>query len=297
MITLAGTNTLVAVASAASAVTLTVFGTEITGNTEVSKVLYQNQIPASATTIYTAPVGAVTLIKSITAVNLKNSNTTFQLFVNGTTTNTAMSTATSLPPFTMANYDDMAWIIRGQEGQILTENFNQLREANYTAGCFAETFDRNYCTEVNVGALVSGRLTLQAIWLTAGQVINWISFYSATTAAGTPTNQLFGLYDSSRNLLATTSNDTTTAWGATTLKQLKLTSPYTVTTTGLYYVGVMVTATTVPTLKGPTALADTQLHGASPILNGASSTGLTTSLPNPAAAITVATTLIWGAVG
>lgn len=296
MITLAATNTLRAVAGSASAVTLTVFGTEITGITEVSKVLYQNQLPAATTSIYTAPGGAVTLIKSITAVNLKNVDTTFQLFVNGTTTNTAITTVITLPPFTAADYDDMGWVIRGYQGQILTETSASFQDANYSVA-FAETFDRNFCEEANLSALSTGRLSLQAIWLTAGEVINWISFHSATTAANAPTNQLFGLYDINRNLLATTANDTTGAWSTNSIKTLKLSSPYTVTTSGLYYLGIMVTATTaVPTLKGLTALTSTQLHGASPILGGTSSTGLTTSLPNPAAALTVATTQIWGCV-
>lgn len=296
MITLAATNTLRAVAGSASAITLTVYGTEVTGSTEVSKVLYQNQLPAATTSIYTVPGGAVTLIKSITAVNLKNVDTTFQLFVNGTTTNTAISSVMTLPPFTAAEYDDMGWVFRGPQGQILTETNSSLQEANYTIA-FAETFDRNFCTEANLSALTSGRLSLQAIWLTAGEVIKWISFHSASTAANAPTNQLFGLYDINRNLLATTANDTSAAWSANSIKTLKLASSYTVPTTGLYYIGIMVTATTaVPTLKGLTSLTDTQLHGASPILGGTSSTGLTTSLPNPAAAITVATSQIWGCV-
>jgi hypothetical protein len=158
------------------------------------------------------------------------------------------------------------------------------------SGCKAETFFRSLLDETNVSLLSTGRMSMQAIWLQAGTVISSITFYSATTAAGTPTNQLFGLYDGSRNLLATTTNDTTTAWAANTAKTLNLTAQYTIPSTGLYYLGIMVTATTVPTIKGMAAPSASQIHGAAPIINGTSSTGLTTALPNPAAAITVTTT-------
>jgi len=109
---------------------------------------------------------------------------------------------------------------------------------------------------------------------------------------------MFGLFDASRNLLAATADQTTTAWAATTLKTLAVTSPYTISTTGLYYLGIFMAATTVVTLKGGTARTGGQLAGTAPILNGTSaSTGLTTAMPNPAGAITQVTTApIWGCV-
>ena len=75
-----------------------------------------------------------------------------------------------------------------------------------------------------------------------------------------------------------------------------MTTPYTVPTTGLYYLGYFITATTVPTLKGGTAKTGGQLNGTAPILFGTSSTGLTTTLPNPAAAITAGTASFWACV-
>ncbi len=146
---------------------------------------------------------------------------------------------------------------------------------------------------------------LDAKWVKFGGASQtWDHFWQGTATAaiagliavGSATLGFAGLFDSSRNQLAVTSNDTTTAWAANTVKTLLVTTPYTVTTSGLYYVGIMVAATTVPTLKGPAALTATQVHGAAPIINGNSSSGLTTSLPNPAAAITVSTTQVWGAV-
>ena len=164
------------------------------------------------------------------------------------------------------------------------------------SGALAETFDRNLCDEVNTAVLSSGRLSGQAIWLEAGMTISSISFFSATTAAGTPTNQLFGLFDSSRNLLMSSVNDTTTAWAANSIKTLALTSTFTTIYSGLYYLGVMVTATTVPTLKGNTAKTGGQLQAAAPSMGGTSTTGLTTALPATAAAFGTVTTSFWGCV-
>ncbi len=121
-----------------------------------------------------------------------------------------------------------------------------------------------------------------------------VSGQTPTISVRVPVGQ--ALYNVNRNLLATTSNDTTTAWAANTVKTLNLTAAYTVPYTGFYYLGIMVAATTVPTIKGHTAFTATNVHGLAPITNGTSSTGLTTALPNPAAAITVATTSAYGYV-
>lgn len=174
---------------------------------------------------------------------------------------------------------------------------NQITESMYgPSGCLAETIQRNVCPEVNTSALTSGTLYMMAIYLKAGTLVSNISFFSATTAAGTPTNGFFALYDSSRNLLANCANFTTEAWAANTIKTKAMSTAYRVTVSGLYYLGIMITATTVPTLKGGTAKTGGQLAGTALILHGNSTTGLTTSLPNPAAAITGGTTNIWGCV-
>ena len=163
------------------------------------------------------------------------------------------------------------------------------------SGAVAETLPRNIAG-VNVAALTSGTLFLQMIYLRAGRRVANISFCSGTTAAGTPTNQFFALYDSSRNLLAQTANNTTTAWAANTVRTLAVTASYTVPTTGLYYIGIMVSATTPPSLAGVTAAANAALRAAVPIVAGNSTAGLTTSLPNPAAAITATVNSVWAAI-
>ncbi len=165
------------------------------------------------------------------------------------------------------------------------------------AGTLAETMPREICPEVNTAApTASGTLFMQAIYLTAGTLVTNITISSATTAAGTPTNGFFALYDSNRGLLAQSANQTTTAWPANTVRTLAMTTPYRVPTSGLYYIGLLVTATTVPTTKGGTAKLNGALAAFAPTLHGISSTGLTTALPNPAAAITGGLVSIYAAV-
>lgn len=162
-------------------------------------------------------------------------------------------------------------------------------------GCLAETIPRHMAT-TNTSALASGTLFMHAIYLVAGQLVSNITIISATTAANTPTNCFFALYDKSRGLLAQSANQTTTAWAANTARTLAMTSPYRVPKSGLYYIGIMVTASTVPTIHGGAAKANAIIANTPPVLHGASTTGLTTSLPNPAGAITGGTTSIYAAV-
>lgn len=163
-------------------------------------------------------------------------------------------------------------------------------------GTLAESIPRELCPEVNTTAPASGTLAMQAIYLKAGTLVSNITLASATTAANAPTNYFFALYDSNRNLLAQSANQTSSAWAANTVKTLAMSTPYRVPVSGLYYIGYFMTATTVPTLKGGTARTGGQLAGTAPIIYGSSSTGLTTALPNPAAAITSGTASIYAAV-
>lgn len=171
-----------------------------------------------------------------------------------------------------------------------------LNNRKCVTGALYETFDRDLCDEVISVVLATGRLSLQAIYLPAGTTINSISIWSASTAAGTPTNQLFGLYDINLNLLRSSVNDTTTAWAANSKKTLALTSAFTTTYSGLHYLGLMVTATTVPTLKGNTTKNGGQLNAALPTMGGSSTSGLTTALPATATAISGGTSSFWGCV-
>jgi hypothetical protein len=109
----------------------------------------------------------------------------------------------------------------------------------------------------------SGMLYLVPIWLPKGLVISNIAFASGSTAAVTPTNWWFTLHNSSKVALARTADQTTTAWAANTImtKAIAQTtagtaSSYTTTYAGLHYLGVMIKASTNPTLISEGSMPD-----------------------------------------
>jgi hypothetical protein len=162
-------------------------------------------------------------------------------------------------------------------------------------GAQFETFPRAMAPAVaGAGtALAAGVLTMCAVYLPKGTVVSNISAKSGTTAAVTPTNCWFGLYDSSRVQLATTADQTTTPWAASTLmtKPIAATaagaaSSFTTTYAGLHYIGVMMAAATPITILG--TVTANALTGLLPVLCGPSSVAQTAppAFPFTAAGIT-----------
>jgi hypothetical protein len=147
-------------------------------------------------------------------------------------------------------------------------------------GALRETFSRGTSPALNEALLLSGRLHMAAIDLPEGLPIASITFMSGTTAAVSPTNQWFALYDSSRALLRQTVDDLTTAWAANSEKTLALTAGFTTTYAGLHYLGLLVAAATVPTILA--LRSTTQVYALAPVLTGTSNSGLTDTAPNPA---------------
>lgn len=300
MIILAANGTLAGVASAASQVTCTLFGMELASGVETYKVLDQRQLAAAAATIYTATANGPTFIRSITVNNNDTVVRTFRLYSGGTAAVNAITPTFSLLPGGCAIYEDaLGWQFYNSAGQLLlATGMPNFGVDNWgITGSLGETMDRCLCPEVNTTIATTGQIFCQAIWLTAGTTVTNISFCSATTAAGTPTHYVFALYDYSRNLLASSADQTSTAWAANTVKTLAMGTPYLVPTTGLYYLMLSVVATTVPTIKGGTGKTGGQLGGTAPILQGLSSTTYSTgTAPASLGAITASTTNIWGCV-
>jgi hypothetical protein len=115
-------------------------------------------------------------------------------------------------------------------------------------GSLHETFDREICT--SAVTLVTGRMhCAYGIVLEAGVPISSITFHG-NGAANTPTNQFFAIVDASLNVLAKTVDDTTTAWGANAEKTLTITGGYTPSNDVAVYLGIVVVATTPPTVFG-----------------------------------------------
>lgn len=155
------------------------------------------------------------------------------------------------------------------------------------AGLLRANLRRSECGG-NLAALTTQVMTSVALYLEAGDVVTNLTFCSATTAAGTPTNWWFALYSTAATpaLLAQTADQTTTAWAANTAKTVALATPYTVPTTGVYYAAVHVKATTVPTLLG----ASLNVNASAAVVTGQKVLALTsgTSLTDTAPA-TIAT--------
>ncbi|MFI8104709.1 hypothetical protein [Streptomyces sp. NPDC086023] len=128
-------------------------------------------------------------------------------------------------------------------------------------------------------ALTTQVMTSVPIFLRAGDVVTNISFRSGATAADTPTNWWFALYDTASTpaLVGQTADQTTGAWAANTTKTVALASPYTVVKTGIHWVGIMVKATAVPTLLG--CVAAPAIVSGERNLSQSSGSSLTTTAP------------------
>lgn len=163
------------------------------------------------------------------------------------------------------------------------------------AGALGQTYARGVGAG-NQAMLSTGRLHMVGLSLPTGTTVANVAFMTATTAVSAPTNYWFGLFDLNRLCLRLTANQLTAAWAANTVKPLALTAPFVTTYTGLHYLGIMVAATTVPTLTGVASTA--QSNTIAPIAVGTSNTGMTTppGLPFTANALTGSANTPWGYV-
>lgn len=148
-------------------------------------------------------------------------------------------------------------------------------------GVIAETHNSaRFWSFTFFSGLTSGRLYLQGgLVIPAGKTISSIGVASGSTAAGVPLNQWFCLVRASDlAVLAQTVDDTNAAWAASTLKTLALQAPFTPSVDTPVYVGVLVVATTTPSLLGyvSAGISNVALSGAGPAAGGNSTNGLTT---------------------
>lgn len=136
-------------------------------------------------------------------------------------------------------------------GKITAVSNSQFTLNGSPTGPLRANLSRSECGG-NLAALTTQVMTSVALYLEAGDVVTNLTFCSATTAAGTPTNWWFALYSTAATpaLLAQTADQASAAWAANTAKTVALATPYTVPATGIYYAAVMVKATTPPTLLG-----------------------------------------------
>lgn len=302
MINLASTSDIVRIVTASAVTTIGVHASYVdldSSDDSVTPGRKNTGITGQTTTTVVTSPGNATTVRNVKLLTISNNHASSSCFI--TVQHYDGSNSVDLEAVTLLAQESLVFT---EEGEWYHYDATAAKYA-YSgpplpnlgiAGTLAETHPRELLTETNTTVAASGTLNMQAIYLKAGQLVSNISLCSATTAANAPTHYFFGLYDSARALLANSADATSGAWGANTVKTLAMGTPYRVPTSGLYYIGYFMTATTVPTLKGFTARTATQLANTAPILQGTSSTGLTTSMPGPAAAITVSTASFWAAV-
>lgn len=115
-------------------------------------------------------------------------------------------------------------------------------------GIAAHSFDRSLIS-ADLAALTTQVMLSVGVAVQAGEPVSSITFLSGATAAGTPTNWWFALYDPSGTLISQTADQLTAAWAADTAKTLSLPVPF-AGPAGIYYAAIMVKATTPPSLMG-----------------------------------------------
>lgn len=135
-----------------------------------------------------------------------------------------------------------------------------------------QTFHRANLPRIGLddeAVLATGVMSSMPLWLNAGDVVANLTFISGATAAVTPTNQWAALYSTAATpaLLSQSPDGTTGAWAADTAKTFTLGTAQKVTSSGIYWVALMVAAATPPSLVG--------CVGAKPVLTGEGNLGQT----------------------
>ncbi len=156
------------------------------------------------------------------------------------------------------------------------------------SGYKVASHDRLSSSLVDLGTtvLTSGTLRLVAMVLAPGLTITKLAFVSGATALSGGSNQWACLLDNTYKTLAISADATSGTWAANALKSFTMSSSYQIKTApGIYYAGLMVNATTPPSLIGTTDV-NSVVALLSAAVTGNSSSGLTTpvSLPSPASA-------------
>lgn len=146
----------------------------------------------------------------------------------------------------MADFTGVSWIDMLNGGAMIRESIPARAAAMSDLG----------------GSVLTTQVMLSAaVPCMAGDQISKIAMQSGATAAGTPTNWWFALYDPAGNLVAQTADQLTAGWAANAVKDLSLVSflvsgsaaqPVTLQSSGVYFAAVMVKATTTPSLVGAT---------------------------------------------
>jgi hypothetical protein len=171
----------------------------------------------------------------------------------------------------------------------LTQSGNPGLPARYS-------IDRWDITSDVAAALATGVMTAVGVPMRAGDVITNIAVKSGATALATATHWWFALFSNAAIpvLLAQTADQVAAAWAANTTKNLALATAQTILADGVYYVGIMVAAATVPSLPCdvlPLAGASAGVLSAEAILAQTSGSTLAATAPATIASPTTSVNL------
>lgn len=254
-------------------------------------------ITATSSDIVPSPASGVQRnVKNVTVNNVSGSVAELVTIRHTDGTNIAdLFSVTLLPNEKLVCTEKGEWLHYDTQGAEYSYNVPPIANLGIS-GTIAETHPRELINEANNSVGASGTLFFQAIYLTAGQLVSEITISSATTAASGASNLFFALYDVNRNLVAQSADQGAYVWNSNSTKTLAMTTPYRVPNSGLYYVGLLQVATTIATIKGNATRVNGILAAAIPPICGNTSTGLTTTLPNPAANISSSSTSMYAAV-
>lgn len=151
--------------------------------------------------------------------------------------------------------------------------------------------------------IVSGTVQMTALWLPGLQAgytepLTKLAFMTGNTAGATMTHWWLALCDlANARVLAVTADQTTAAIAANSLVPVNTTASFVPPYSGLYYLALMVAATTPPTLHSFASTSN--MNGLAPILCGTSSAGQTTApaLQSLLAAPTAGNNFFYGCAG
>lgn len=153
---------------------------------------------------------------------------------------------------------------------------NPPRGGAVTFNALYETANHNAVSQTVIQP-PTAELQMMSILLSAGQVVSTIGFCTGVTAGVAPAHWWANLLDKNRLQLAHSADQLTAALPASTWQALSLTAPFTALYSGLYYVGLMIAAATVPSVLSSQMQGQfvTGANVPSPGPGGRSSTGLT----------------------
>lgn len=134
-----------------------------------------------------------------------------------------------------------------QSGNAIDTGF--LFQGNTPSGVQVENFPYS-AISADTAIAATGVMLSVAVACQAGDVISNVTFKSGATAAGTPLNQIVALYDQDLALMAQSVDVTTQPWAANTAITFALATAQLCQTPGIYYVGLAIKATTIPTMLG-----------------------------------------------